>query len=300
MGRIRLLSYCKINLCLEVLGRRDDGYHEVATVLQTVSLADELSMHTAAAGDLLTVPGGGAPAGPDNLCCRALSAYRTRRAWPPGARIVLHKRVPAGAGLGGGSSNAAATLCGLARLDPDPPDPGALLTMAVDLGSDVPFFLEGGTVLATGRGEIIQRLPDLADLHLVLAWPRLSISTAQAYSLLQPRDFTDGSRARTMAQLLRQAARAEVLADLVHNAFTPALMARWPQVTEVLEVLRDVGALKAEVSGSGSACFGLLPGPEEAEDAAIRLQALGIRAVAAQAVGQGWAVQEEATGETDV
>lgn len=297
MPGISLRSFCKVNLCLEVLGRREDGYHELATVFQTVSLADTLTVVPTAGPDLLRVPRGGAPAGPDNLCLRAVRAYRNQRGWPPGVRLQLDKTVPAGAGLGGGSSNAAATLRALALLDDQPPSDQALHQIAATLGADVAFFLTGGTALGTGRGEKIERLPDLAGLPLVLARPRLSISTAEAYGMLSPEDFSDGARARAMAQAICEGAGIEGIAAHLHNAFTASLVRRWPEVAEVLEALRDAGAVRAEVSGSGSACFGLFPDADAAEAAALRLQVLGLWAVEVQSVNRGWEVVDEAADE---
>lgn len=300
MAHISLRCFCKVNLCLEILGRREDGYHDLATIFQTVSLADLLSIEAPAEQSVLTAPEGGAPEGPENLCLRALAAYRELRGWPAGACLELTKRVPAGAGLGGGSSNAAATLCGLAQLDEEPPDTGTLHELAAGLGSDVPFFIEGGTALGTGRGERIEQLRPLSGLNLVLARPELSIGTAEAYGLLDQSDFTDGARAAAMAEAIRAGAGPERVAEHVHNGFTRAVVGRWPELGAVLEALGDVGAMRAEVSGSGSACFGLFPGPEAAEDAATRLQVLGIWAVAVEGVNLGWALAGEPAGEEDV
>lgn len=271
MPRVRLSSYCKVNLCLEILGRRDDGYHELSTIFQTVSLADYLTLQVGGRRLEIRVPGAGAPAGPDNLAWRAAEAYRHLRGWPDGLRIELHKRVPAGAGLGGGSSNAAAMLNGLGMLDDQPPDRAELLRLAAELGSDVAFFLEGGTALGRGRGERLQPLPTPGNCWLVLTRPELHISTAEAYGLLEAGDFSDGARAEAMAETLRRGTGGEAMAEHVFNGFTRALVARWPQLAALTEALTKAGALAPAISGSGSAAFGLFA---DAEGAGMAAQVL--------------------------
>lgn len=275
-------SRCKINLCLEILGRRDDGFHELRTVFQTVSLADELTVEVGGDGIRVRVPEGGAPEGPENLCYQAAEEYREVRGWPEGAIITLRKRVPSGAGLGGGSSNAAATLVALAELDDDPPADDELKRIAAGLGSDVAFFAEGGTALGSGRGEKIERLPDVESLNIVLAMPDLHVSTPEAYGLLAPGDFTDGSRAEAMAKAIRRGADADELASHIHNGFRRAVTQRWPEVAETLLALDEAGAIRAEVSGSGAACFGLFADETSAAKAADELAGRGMWAVSAE------------------
>lgn len=276
MPELRMRCFCKVNLCLEVLGRRADGYHELRTVFQTVSLADELALEVPGSDIEVSVPGGGAPAGPDNLCWQAAAAYRRARGWPEGVRIELRKHVPAGAGLGGGSSNAAGVLTGLAALDRQPPAESELLCLAAELGSDVAFFVKGGTALGRGRGEQLQALPTLSDCWLVLARPDLAIPTAEAYALLAPQDFTEGARAEAMADVLRRGGSAVEAARHVYNSFTRPLVERWPQMAELTGSLARAGALAAAISGSGSAAFGLFTEAEAASAAAEELVAEGL------------------------
>ncbi len=276
-------SRCKINLCLEILGRRDDGFHELRTVFQTVSLADELTVELGGDSIRVRVPEGGAPEGPENLCWRAAEEYRGLRGWPDGVTITLRKRVPSGAGLGGGSSNAAATLVALAELDHRPPAADELKRIAAKLGSDVAFFIEGGTALGSGRGEQIERLPDAEGLNIVLAMPDLHVSTPEAYGLLEPGDFTDGSRAQTMAAAIGRGADASEIASHIHNGFRRAVTQRWPAMGDTLRALDEAGAIRAEVSGSGAACFGLFAGEASASDAAEELARRGMWAVSTEA-----------------
>lgn len=254
---IALDGFCKINLCLEITGRRDDGYHDLATVFQTVSLSDRIDIEIRdEPGIAVSVPDGGAPEGGENLCWRAAELYRERRGWPTGVAITLAKRVPSGAGLGGGSSDAAAVLAGLASIDEQAPANEVLAELAGRLGADVPFFLTGGTALATERGDRLVSLPDLPACRIVLVGPDLRISTAEAYGLLSEADFSDGARARAMAEAIREDAVAEI-PDHVFNGFSRVLERRWPVLGELKRALRGEGAVAAEITGSGSTVFGV-------------------------------------------
>ena len=284
---MRLLAHCKVNLCLEVLGRRGDGYHDLATVFQTVSPADEFNVEVGGTDIQVIVTAGEAPAGPENLCWRAAESYRQLRGWPVGVRIELTKRVPSAAGLGGGSSDAAATLNALAALDAQPLEPDDIRRLAAALGSDVAFFIEGGTALGTGRGERLEQLPALDSVSIVLAKPELAIPTAEAYGMLRAGDFTDGTRAQAMAQVIRRGGSVAEIAGYVHNAFTAALTHRWPVLRETLDAIKRAGAVAAQVSGSGAACFGLFESCEQAEQAAESLRRAGLWAQAAWTVAYG-------------
>ncbi len=292
MSRVRLSSYCKVNLCLEILGRRDDGYHELSTIFQTVSLADYLTLQVGGRHIEIRVPGAGAPAGPDNLAWRAAEAYQRLRGWPDGLLIELDKRVPSGAGLGGGSSNAAALLNGLRMLDDQPPARAALLRLATELGSDVAFFLEGGTALGRGRGERLEALPLPGNCWFTLIRPELHISTAEAYGLLETGDFSDGARAEAMAEALRRGAGAEVIAKHIFNGFTRALVARWSQLGELTEALTNAGASAAAISGSGSAAFGLFADAESAHAAAQMLRNGDLWATVVEPTHRGFQVMD--------
>ncbi|MGI5818031.1 MAG: 4-(cytidine 5'-diphospho)-2-C-methyl-D-erythritol kinase [Armatimonadota bacterium] len=258
MESIRLLAYAKINLCLEVLGRRDDGYHDLATVFQSVMLADELQIETRdESGVSLRVPEGGAPEGPENLCWRAAEVYQRLRGWPGGMLIELHKQIPVGAGLAGGSTDAAAVLRGLAEIDTHPPAYETLERAAAALGSDVPFCLAGGTALGEGRGERLTEFSATPVYRVCLVRPDLEISTAEAYAMLTPEDFTPGSRARELAAYCATAEPLRDWAHLVSNAFAEPLQRRWPVLGELKEQLKQMGASAAEITGSGSTVFGL-------------------------------------------
>jgi 4-diphosphocytidyl-2-C-methyl-D-erythritol kinase len=267
MPSITLRAFCKVNLCLEITGRRDDGYHDLATVFQTVSLHDMLGIDAREEpGIEVLVPEGGAPEDETNLCWQAAEAYIQERGWPKGARIALTKAVPSGAGLGGGSSDAAAVLTGLSSLDEAPPERSALEQIAGTLGADVPFFLTGGTALATGRGDLIEPLADLPACRIVLVRPDLEVSTAEAYGMIEQRDFTGGDQAREMASAIANADPGGIVGN-VHNGFARALEGRWPVLGRLKEALNARGAVVAEITGSGSAVFGIFDDHTTAEAA---------------------------------
>ena len=277
MTAVEVNAHCKINLCLEVLRRRTDGYHELATVFQAVTLADCVRVEPREeAGITLTLAGEPVPVGRDNLVWRAVEVYQQMRNWPEGARIALTKLVPVGAGLGGGSSDAAAVMQGLAELDPQPPDVRELTEALAGLGSDVPFFLTHGTAFGRSRGDELVGLADLPECWIVLAKPDMRISTAEAYPLLESRDFSDGGQAHEMADAIDSGAELAEIAALACNAFARPLTERWPIFAELKQRLRDAGALAAEITGSGSALFGLFDAPEPAGAAVKTLTADGL------------------------
>ena len=276
MPTTRQFACAKINLCLEVLGRRDDGFHELATIFQSVRLGDELHIETRdEPGITLSVPDGGAPEGPENLCWAAADAYQRLSSWPEGVRIELRKRIPAGAGLAGGSADAAAVLRGLHAIDPAPPAFEELGAVAATLGSDVRFCLSGGTALGLGRGEKLTELSPPGACGVCLVKPEFAVSTAEAYAMFSAEDFTSGAMAQEMVEQLRAAQPLREWAHLVHNAFARPLTRRWPVFGELKARLRNAGALASEVSGSGSTVFGLFESVDESDAAAQELACEG-------------------------
>jgi 4-diphosphocytidyl-2-C-methyl-D-erythritol kinase len=201
VDRVIVRAPAKVNWTLEVLGRRDDGYHEIVTTLQTIDLCDTITLTPADAIELEITGDCAALADEpveDNLAYRAAVLLRERSGYAAGVHIELEKHIPVAAGLGGGSSDAAAVLRGLRALwQLDLSDDG-LMRMATDLGSDVPFFVVGGRARATGRGEKIEPLPDAADQTLVIAWPerRGPNKTARMYAALREEHFRELGTAR--------------------------------------------------------------------------------------------------------
>ncbi len=249
-------SFAKINLHLRVLGKRPDGFHELCTVFQTVSLHDRMRFE--AAEELsMTCDDPAIPIGEANLMIRAASRLRESSGTTAGARLHLEKRIPSPGGLAGGSSNAAVTLIGLMRLwELDVAD-GDLMTIAAELGSDVPFFLEGGTMLGTGRGERLETLPDFECDSLLIVTPNVAVSTAAAYAGLRAESLTSQALATKLTVCRSEA--ENVLADIEAGAndFENTVLAAFPEIKDVREMLSGLGARKVLLSGSGASVFAI-------------------------------------------
>lgn len=253
MTTVRVLAPAKINLGLEVLRKRDDGYHDIATIMQTVSIFDRLTLTPAP--DLRVHASDPSLAEEDNLVLRAATLYGRELGTPDGASIVLSKRIPAAAGLGGASSDAAATLVALSPLWRRTPDARTIAKLAERLGSDVPFLLGGGTALIEGRGEMRTSLRPLAGVWFVVAVPPMSIArkTATLYAALTPDDFTSGNAARELAALL--ASRRLPRPALLANAFRRPLLTLRPELAEYEGLLTAAGAPFVALSGSGPTLY---------------------------------------------
>jgi 4-diphosphocytidyl-2-C-methyl-D-erythritol kinase len=270
---VQAKAYAKVNWVLEVLQRRTDGYHEVRTVLQTIDLCDTLEVQPAA--DLcLEGHGEGLPPAEENLVMKAAHLLRERADGLPGAKMRLSKAVPVAAGLGGGSSSAAAALRGLNQLWGLDLPRQALEQIAARLGSDVPFFVHGGAALAEGRGERITPLPDALATVLVIALPPLTLAdkTRRMYSLLTAADHTDGSAAQRLADAVREG--KPVADEQLFNVFDGPALRTFPELERLRAALLAAGARSVHLAGSGPALFAL------AEDAAQRERLAGAAAEA--------------------
>lgn len=290
---VTVRAYAKINWVLELLGKREDGYHEIRTVTQTISLCDELTISVASEGIAILLTGQWTvPDGPDNICWRATEAFREAHGAPPGVRIRLDKRVPVGAGLGGGSSDCVAVLMALGRLT-GIKAPETVRRIAASLGSDTMLFLDGGMALCAGRGEIVSSLPCPRVYDLVIARPACRVATRDAYAMMSDEDFGDGARVDALVSALTAGLEPRGLADHLHNAFRERMSERFPQIEELANEMLQAGALGAEMTGSGSAVFGVAPDASAAQDIARRLTACGYWSVPAHTVDSGFAFPEE-------
>lgn len=249
-------SYAKINLTLDVLERRADGYHELATVMQTVDLYDTLCLTTTNDGAVRIICTRPELNGADNLAAKAAQAVRKRLSLAQGVVIELQKRIPMAAGLGGGSSNAAAVLLALQQEWQLPLSSADLLEIAAGLGSDIPFFLKGGLALCEGRGERITPLAahwPRSIRWLLLVKPALSVSTAAVFRSLPTSDYTDGTPSRAISAAL-QAKKEFPLEDL-HNGLQRGVLERYPEVAQTRKELLMAGATFVQLSGSGPTLF---------------------------------------------
>jgi 4-diphosphocytidyl-2-C-methyl-D-erythritol kinase len=259
---VRVLAPAKVNLFLEVLGKRPDGYHEIATLMLAIDLADELDFAPADAGELsLTCDDPSLSTGPDNLVMKAADRLRTETGCSLGARIALRKRIPWAAGLGGGSSDAAATLEGLNELWKLGLSQAALARIGAEIGSDVPFFLNGPAAWCTGRGEVVTPVLVGRPLDLVLVKPTAGLSTADVYRRLSvPARPVDGTAAREALA----SGDVEGLGKALFNRLEEPAFELNPAVAEAARRVQGVGAAGSLMSGSGSALFALCRSPSEA------------------------------------
>ena len=261
---IRLLAPAKVNLSLEVVGKRPDGYHEVRTVLQAVDLTDELELDEADDIDLRVEPDGAAPV-EGNLVLRAARLLQEAAGERRGAAIRLRKRIPAAAGLGGGSSDAAATLLGLVRLWGLDVSESHLDMLATALGADVSFFLHGGTALGTGRGDQLQGLPMPVERFTVIvtpAEPEDPEKTARLYRMLEPRHYSDGSRT---AEVVRRIEASEPLGDTPYNSFAQVASSAYDSYELACTIFGAARARHVLLVGAGPSLFTLAQDEDTAE-----------------------------------
>lgn len=265
MDSFALKAFAKINLDLRVLGVRPDGFHDLRTIFQTLALHDTLTFVRRTGPFTITCSDPAIPVDRRNLVWKAAAALwrtagRVRGEQPRNAVVHIDKQIPVEAGLGGGSSNAAVALAGLARLWKLDVDGPTLSRLAATLGADVPFFLVGGTALGLGRGDDIYPLADLPRVPVVIVRPGFGVSTAEAYR------WFDTERRRPPRSTSRQALPADwpLWARNLRNDLEPVVNAHHPTIGRIKQALLDAGAMVAAMSGSGSTVFGLFERPEAA------------------------------------
>jgi len=284
----------KVNLYLEILGRRPDGYHEIDTVMQTVSLADTVSIRAREDGAFrLSLRGetNGVPADGANLVIRAAHelAETLKRSSSQqsicGADIELEKRIPPGSGLGGGSSDAAATLVGLRGLWKVDAGDELLAEVAATLGSDIPFFVRGGAARCSGRGEIVESLGAEGHMYAVLVFGE-QISTGDVYREYEKLHLTYSHKTDMLPWCRSGLVRLADIGDgPLRNALEPAAFNIHPELRECKDALVAAGASQACLSGSGSCVYGVCESALQAEKVASQLAASGNACVAAESVG---------------
>ena len=281
------LAYAKLNLAFEVLGKRADGYHEVKTVMQTVDLSDLLTIEPWPA--LRVECDSPELSGEANLVWKAAEALARSRGIRPQARISVQKRIPVAMGLGGGSSDAAAALRALNDLWELSASAEELAEIAAGVGSDVSFFLWGGTALAEGRGELVSPLPPLPPFNLTLVFPDLEISdkTRRMYSRLTPANYSDGGTTRLLVQLLMSGQFvAESIRGCIYNVFQDIAEWEFPLLARMRRAVLERGGPELYLCGAGPAMFAVPSSEMQHRTVTEALQPMGAGVYLVTTVGR--------------
>lgn len=269
------MAPAKINLSLEVLGKRPDGYHNIKSVVQTIRLADELEFSPANGLEFTAdMPGW---EGAKSLISRAAGLLQSRYDVAAGARIRVIKRIPLTSGLGGDSSCAAAALKGLNRLWRLGIGKGQLMEIGAELGSDVPFFFFGGTALIEGRGELVTPLGPYPQGWAVIVLPKVDTEgdkTGRLYGNLNAKDFSDGSRTEELVEALVK--NRPIKTEMLGNAFDRVTTLVWPEIEECRWRMLRAGATRVHLSGAGPALFSLHQDKKESEKVYSELRRTGV------------------------
>lgn len=268
MQHTRERAYAKINIGLDVLRRRPDGYHEVKMIMQTVDIYDDLFLEkTSEPGIRLQTDNEELPTNRDNLIYRAAALLMEDKKMTEGVKITLTKRIPIAAGMAGGSSDAAAAMRGLNVLFDMGCSVEELQRLGVKLGADIPYCIVGGTMLSEGIGEILTPLPAPPDVHLVVAKPDINVSTAFVYGNLHVERLQEHPDIDGMVQALSRG-DLQGICDRMGNVLETVTVQEYPVIEEIKQVMRKKGALNALMSGSGPTVFGIFTDRKLAESAA--------------------------------
>jgi 4-diphosphocytidyl-2-C-methyl-D-erythritol kinase len=274
MPEVRIPAFAKINLRLDILGKRTDGFHELRTIFQTISLHDDLRLRASRSQEISLTVEGNQPLSAEppekNLVYRAVDALRRELRIRTGVQIELKKTIPAGRGLGGGSSDAAAALLGYLRLTKKKLAPARLLEIAASLGADVPFFLLGGRALGVNKGDEIYPLPDIPKLHVLVVSPReIHVPTPDAYRWLKSKPLALTKSLATSKLFEFCALCWSAQGSGLSNDFEGPVFQRHSRLDRIKRELLQRGAAEASLAGSGSAVFGVFPSPAMARRAAV-------------------------------
>jgi 4-diphosphocytidyl-2-C-methyl-D-erythritol kinase len=280
MTEVRIPAFAKINLRLDILGKRADGYHELRTIFQTLSLHDDIRLRKSRQGGItLTIQGNASLASEPtkkNLVYRAVDAVKRKLKIAGGVEIELKKRIPAGGGLGGGSSDAVSAMLGYLRLTKRKLPTAQMMEIAASLGADVPFFLFGGRALGANRGDEIYPLHDIPKMHLLVVVPHgIRVPTPDAFRWVnaKPLHLTKSAVDPKLLQFCALSwslpATAGKQGSGLSNDFEGPVFRRHPRLVQIKRVLLQKGATEASLAGSGSAVFGIFPSPAMARRAAV-------------------------------
>ena len=252
-------AFAKLNLTLDVLGKREDGYHDLQSVMQTVSVRDDIEIDVGTGKPWkLICDKEGIPCDETNLAWKAAKVYcDTMKKDPDGLEIRITKRIPSGAGMGGGSADAAAVLRALNEHYGNPLSIMALAELGAQVGSDVPFCVVCGTAMCEGRGERIRKLPDMPDCIIVVCKPEFSVSTPELYKKIDEVTIADRPDNRAMESALL-AGDLEKIAHGLCNVFDPVVTADHLELNYIKSIFHQYGAVGYQMTGSGSACFAIV------------------------------------------
>ena len=266
-------AYAKLNLTLDVLGRREDGFHDLKSVMQTVSLCDPVELDVETGKPWSLVCGReDIPCDERNLAWKAAAAYCAAvRKNPDGITIRIGKNIPSGAGMGGGSADAAAVLRALNRYYGNLMSPEELAALGATIGSDVPFCVLGGTVMCEGRGEIMRRLPDMPKCIILGCKPEFSISTPVLFKKIDSVEVYDHPDNDGMEEALNRG-DMNAIAGKIYNVFDPVVSADHPEISHIKGICNAHGAYASQMTGSGSVVFAVMPDMESAEKAMEELK----------------------------
>ncbi len=256
----------KVNLTLDVLGKRADGYHELATVMHQINLVDRIRLEKGGTDIRVSSNSSQIPDNEENLACRAAQLMYEKFALREGLQIYLEKNIPVGAGLAGGSTDAAAVITGINDLFELKQDISILLELGAQIGSDVPFCIMGGTALARGRGELLVPLPEGPKLHMVLIKPDFQVSTRAVYQAFRPEKVAAPPDTKAFLAAWQDYDMINIAGKL-NNVLESVSLAEHPEIAAIKKQLLEAGALNALMSGSGPSVFGLFMSQEAATKA---------------------------------
>ena len=273
---MRLRALAKINLGLDVVGKRDDGYHEVRMIMQTIQMYDVLEIEKKKEpGIVLTTNIPYVPTDERNLVYKAAKMLMDEFKIKDGVNIYINKRIPIAGGMAGGSSDCATTLMGINQLFELGLSKEELMERGVKLGADVPYCVLGGTAIARGIGEVLTPLPAPADCHVIIAKPPVSVSTAYVYGHIKPLEITKRPDIKAMAQSIKDG-DLKKMASLIYNVMEDVTVVEYPIISEIKQVMLDNGALNSIMSGSGPTVFGLFDDKEKAQQCVKTLEEKGL------------------------
>ncbi len=268
MNRLELNAYAKVNLGLDVLRRREDGYHELRMIMQTVDLYDTLTLEkTEEQGVSMTCNIEGLPCDESNLVCKAAKLMFEEYNLPGGIQMHLKKRIPMAAGMAGGSTDAAAVFNGINELYGLSVGKERLCELGVKVGADVPYCIVGGTALSEGIGEVLTMLPNVPDCVVLIAKPDFDVSTKYVFENLHANSLTYHPDIDAMADAIR-AGDLDGVVKVMDNVLETVTEAKYTEITDIKNVMKENGAMRAMMSGSGPTVFGLYENVSDAEAAA--------------------------------